>query len=161
LVNGGFETDGAWILTGSRPPRVVGSMAHGGERSLLLGILPGEANLFSYSTVWQRVDVPASARTMTVRAWTYQAAEPGGGPDRQLMLVYDVDPELNLQLQRSPIARVFGERINAGAWQRRTLTMDVTAWRGSALWLYATVANDGFGGRAWMYLDDVEVELCP
>jgi hypothetical protein len=136
-------------------------MLHSGERSMLLGILPGEPNVFSYSTIWQPVSVPTDATSMTVSAWTYQAAQPGGGPDRQLMLIYDVDPDENLSGQRSPIAYVFGERVNANAWQRRTLTIDVTSYRGQTLWLYSTVANDGLGGRAWMVLDDLEVKICP
>jgi hypothetical protein len=132
-----------------------------GERSALLGIAPGEPNVFSYSTLWQPVPVPDDSSSMTVAAWTHQGTEPGGGPDRQLLLVYDVDPADNTQGQHAPIAYVFGERENVGEWQRRTLTMDVTSYRGRTLWMYSTVLNDGLGGRAWMYLDDVEVEFCP
>ena len=61
----------------------------------------------------------------------------------------------------SPVAYVFGERRDAGGWQRRTLTLDVTAYRGANLWVYSTVLNDGLGGRAWMHLDDLEVIICP
>jgi hypothetical protein len=160
-VNGGFETDEGWTLRGGRPPRYVTHMKHSGERSMLLGILSNEPNVFSYSTIWQPFDVPSDATTMTVSAWTYQAAQPGGGPDRQLMLIYDIDPAENTGGQRSPIAYVFGERENAAAWQRRTLTIDVTPYRGQTLWLYSTVVNDGLGGRVWMDLDDVDVKLCP
>ena len=160
LVNGGFETDDGWTYRGGRPPRYMEAMVHGGRRSLLLGIVSDEPNVYSYSTAWQGMRVPAGARTMTVRAWTYQAAQPGGGPDRQLMLVYDIDPDQNQQGQRSPIAYVFGERLNIEAWQRRTLTIDVTPYRNRTLWLYSTVVNDGFGGRVWMLLDDIEVSFC-
>jgi hypothetical protein len=160
LVNGGFETDEAWVYRGGRPPRTMTAMLHSGRRSLLLGILSDEPNVFSYSTTWQAIAVPATASTMAVRAWTYQAAQPGGGPDRQLMLVYDIDPDQNLQGQRSPIAYVFGERANIEAWQRRTLTLDVTAYRNRTLWLYSTVVNDGLGGRVWMLLDDIDVTFC-
>ncbi|RIL12738.1 hypothetical protein DCC79_00485 [bacterium] len=161
LVNGGFETGEAWVLRGGRPPRYLETMVHGGRRSLLLGILSDEPNTYSYSTAWQRLAVPANARTMTVRAWAYQAAQPGGGPDRQLMLVYDIDPEQNQQGQRSPVAVVFGEWLNVESWQRRTLTIDVTAYRGRSLWLYASAVNDGLGGRVWMTLDDIDVAFCP
>ena len=71
------------------------------------------------------------------------------------------DPALNLQGQRSPLAYVFGERSNAGSWQKRSLTLDVTSYRGQRLWIYGSVANDGQGGRAWMALDDIEVAFCP
>lgn len=128
---------------------------------MLLGIRPGEANQYSFSTIWQGLPVPAQARTMNIGAWTWQGAEPGAGPDRQLMLVYDIDPGQNLQGQRSPVAYVFGERSHVGAWQKRTLALDVTPYRGRTLWLYASVANDGLGGRAWMALDDLEVAFCP
>jgi hypothetical protein len=161
LVNGGFESDGDWTRRGSPSPRFATDTVYSGMRSLLLGIKPGEANTFSYSTAWQGVLVPVGARTMTLSAWSYQAAEPGGGPDRQLLLIYDVDPATNTHGQHSPIAYVFGERVDAQAWQRRTVTIDVTAYRGRNLWVYATVANDGLGGRAWMWLDDVDARFCP
>ena len=161
VQRGGFEADGSWTFRGGRQPRYSADKVHDGRRSLLLGIRPGEPNAYAYSTAWQGLAVPAGARSMTVSAWTYQAAEPGGGPDRQLMLVYDIDPDQNLQGQRSPIAYVFGERLNVDAWQKRTLTLDVSAYQGSTLWLYSTVANDGYGGRAWMYLDDIDVAFCP
>lgn len=161
VQHGDFETDGAWTFRGGRQPRYSADKVHDGRRSLLLGIRPGEPNAYAYSTAWQALAVPAGARRMTVSAWTYQAAEPGGGPDRQLMLVYDIDPDRNQQGQRSPIAYVFGERLNVDAWQKRTMTLDVSAYRGGTLWLYSTVANDGYGGRAWMYLDDIDVAFCP
>lgn len=161
VVNPGFESDAAWVLSGARPPRYTGAMAHSGQRSLFLGIAPNEPNQYSYSSTWQPVVVPQSARTLRVSAWAYQVAEPGGGPDRQMLLVYDVDPAANGQLGRPPMAMVFSERMNAQVWQRRALTLDVSAWRGRTLWLYSAVVNDGFGGRAYMVLDDTEMAFCP
>jgi hypothetical protein len=160
-VNPGFETTAAWALSGPRPPRYTSAMAHGGQRSLFLGIAQNESNLYSYSSAWQAVTVPATARTLTVSGWTFQGSEPGGGPDRQLLLVYDVDPAQNASLQRSPVGVVFAERQNAQQWQRRALTLNVSAWRGRPLWLYASVVNDGFGGRTYMMLDDLEMAFCP
>jgi hypothetical protein len=161
LVNPGFESDEAWVLAGGRPPRYSAAMAHSGRRSLFLGVAPNEPNAFGYSTTWQPVAVPEAASSMTVSGWTFQAAEPGGGPDRQLLLVYDVDPALNTGQGQPPIGIVFAERLNAQAWQRRALTMDVRPWRGRNLGVYSSVVNDGFGGRAYMVLDDMEVVFCP
>jgi hypothetical protein len=161
LANPGFETDLSWVRRGGWLPRYVDAVVHSGLRSALLGILPGEPNQLAYSTLWQPVAVPSGARMATVAAWAYQAAEPGGGPDRQLLLVYDIDPGQNTGGQRSPIARVLSERSDARAWQRRTYTFDVTSYRGRTLWLYASVLNDGVGGRAWMYIDDLDVAFCP
>lgn len=161
LVNAGFESDAVWTLLGAWPPRYVKDVVHGGERSMLLGILPGEANQLTYSSLWQPFVVSPEGRQMTVTAWTYQASERGSGPDRQLILLYDVDPGANLDYQRQPIARVLAERSDARAWQRRALTIDVSAYRGQTLWLYASVLNDGLAGRTWMYLDDLDVAICP
>jgi hypothetical protein len=136
-------------------------MAHGGRRSLFLGVPPNEANERSYSSTWQPVTVPEDARSLTASAWTYQVAEPGSGADRQVLFVYDVDPALNGQLGRAPIAVVFADRLNTPTWQRRALTFDVREWRGRRLWLYGSVVNDGFGGRAYMWLDDLELAFCP
>ena len=160
LVNGGFETDEAWTLRGGRRRGTSTSCRTAATAACCLGPVR-RAERVLVSTIWQPANVPADATTMTVSAWTYQAAQPGGGADRQLMLIYDIDPDENIAGQRSPIAYVFGERVNANAWQRRTLTIDVTAYRGSTLWLYSTVVNDGLGGRAWMALDDLEVKYCP
>jgi hypothetical protein len=161
LLNPGFESDAAWVLAGARPPRYTTAMAHSGQRSLFLGVAANEPNAYSFSSTWQPVRVPEAATTLALSAWTYQVAEPGGGPDRQLLLLYDVDPADNAQRGRSPIGQVFAERSNAQAWQRRSLTLDVRAWRGRTLWVYSSVVNDGFGGRAYMVLDDLEVAFCP
>jgi hypothetical protein len=142
-------------------PRYTTDRAHSGKRSLLLGILPGETNVLSWSSAWQRVRVPNDATDLTVAAWTYQQAENGAGPDRQLLLVYDIDPADNTTEHRSPIATVFGERTNTAAWQRRSLTFGVSEYRGRFLWIYSTVMNDGYGGRVWMNLDDTEAMFCP
>lgn len=161
LLDGGFETGEGWVLRGGQPPRYTTAMAHGDHRSVVLGVMPDEPNRFAYSSLWQPVDVPADATRLTVAAWTFQEAQPGGGADRQLMLVYDRDPADNTDGARSPVAYVFAERSDAKAWQRRTKTLDVTEFRGRRLWLYSTVVNDGLGGRAWMFLDDVEMVFCP
>lgn len=160
LVDGGFEAEGRWTLGGARPPRLTDAMAHAGRRSLVLGILSDEANRYAYSSAWQRVQVPIDAVDLSVVGWTFQEAQPGGGADRQLLLVYDIDPAANAQGQRSPILRVLGERSDAKAWQRRVESLDVRPWRGRSLWVYASVVNDGAGGRAWMMLDDVEAVFC-
>jgi len=160
LVNAGFESDAAWTLGGARPPRYTDAMGHAGRRSLVLGVLPDEPNRLSYSSAWQPVLVPPDARTLIVGGWTFEEAQAGGGPDRQLMLLYDIDPALNGSGQRGPIATVFNVRSDAKQWQRRTLTMDVTLRRNQRLWLYSTVVNDGTGGRAWMFMDDIEVAFC-
>ncbi len=161
LQNGGFEVDAPWALGGARPPRFTDAMGHGGRRSLVLGVLPDEPNQLAYSSAWQPVLVPPDARSLTVSAWTFEEAQAGGGPDRQLMLLYDIDPALNAGGQRAPVATVFNVRSDAKQWQRRTLTLDVTLRRNQRLWLYTTVLNDGAGGRAWMFLDDVELAFCP
>lgn len=161
LLNAGFEADANWTFGGVQPPRYTDAMGHAGHRSLVLGILPDERNRLAYSSMWQPVLVPPDARTMTVAAWTFEEAQAGGGPDRQLMLLYDIDPALNGRGQRGPVATVFNVRSDAKQWQRRTLSMDVTLRRNQRLWLYGTVVNDGTGGRAWMFLDDVEIAFCP
>jgi hypothetical protein len=161
VVNPGFENDQGWTFRGQRSPRTTSAMAWSGLRSLVLGVLSDEPNRLSYSTIWQPMRVPADASTMTVSARTFQEAQPGGGADRQLLLVYDVDPAQNIDGQRAPIAYVFGERSDAKAWQKRVRTIDVSAYRNRTLWIYATVFNDGRGGRAWMFLDDVEAAFCP
>ncbi|MBM4432151.1 MAG: DNRLRE domain-containing protein, partial [Chloroflexi bacterium] len=58
IANGGFESGLAGWETFEGTSR-VGSLTHGGSRSLLLGILPDEADVYRTDIVFQSVDIPA------------------------------------------------------------------------------------------------------
>jgi len=51
IQNGGFEDDTAWVIGATpRPARFTTEQAHAGNRSILLGLKPGEGDLYSYSS---------------------------------------------------------------------------------------------------------------
>lgn len=161
LKNGSFETLDAWVRGGARLPRFVGIPVHSGRWSVLTGFLPTEPNELAWSSVWQPIMIPRDASTLRVEAWVYRAAEgDAAGDDRQLVLVYDVDPELNVRLERAPIAIVLADRSDERMWRRVAAEVPVARYRGRTLWVYASTRNDGVGGRTWMFVDDVSAEVC-
>ena len=69
LVNGGFETNTAWVFPGTAyPAGYTTARARSGSRSLRAGVdVPPDR--YAYSDAYQLVAIPASAATVTLRAW--------------------------------------------------------------------------------------------
>ena len=161
VVNGGFEigTTG-WILGENPvPPRLTLDRPRGGQYSLLLGLRPPEADLFTYSSVRQPVYIPPDATRAYLSFWYWPATEEVGsaGADRQQVLVYIGDFS-----QRNLGAVIVSETSDSRRWTR--LSLDLLALlpvRGQTVYLYFNVINDGVGQRrTWMYLDEVSMQIC-
>ncbi|HOU13536.1 MAG TPA: hypothetical protein PKZ84_10500 [Anaerolineae bacterium] len=166
LVNGNAELDEGWSFPIT--PATAGystAQKHSGARSMLLGII-GTANVFSYSSVRQRVTLPATATAAQVTLWLYptsteaqqaafapemSAALTGVAPaapaagDAQFILIMD-DQENILQ-------RLLWTLDNSRTW--KSYTFDLRAYIGKSIWLHFGVLNDGVGGITGMYVDDV------
>lgn len=159
LINGDFESNGFWIFGQDPiPPRYTGVLIHNGMRSVLQGNLPELAlqNLLSYSSIRQLVNIPANATTAQLRWWQYAGSEepPTENPtrfqDRQEVIL--LDPALKT------IAVLRRVRHHDVGWQEGVL--DLTPYLGKSFYIYFNVYNDGAGGRTWMYLDDVILDIC-
>ena len=163
LRDGGFEAEQFWTFGGARPARYAAMPVFAGERSLLLGIQPGESQQRSYSSAWQRLRVPPLARSMRVSARLWRGAEESGsrGDDVQYLRVYDIAPEENGSVGREPVLRLLTEVADDRRWVQHTRSIDVSDRRGEQLWLYASVFNDSAQSRAWMHVDAAEVVFCP
>lgn len=163
LNNGSFElpvgSQNDWILGNDPvPPELSGATSQDGLRSLLMGNPPdsGRPNMETYSSARQLVTLPSAALTAQLR-WHHRShSEEGFNPtpsrtqDRQeLILLY---PDLSTK-------RILYRRlINNGVWNQETV--DLTHFIGQSFYVYFNVYNDGMGGRTWMYLDNVSLQVC-
>ena len=76
LSNGGFEADGTWRypVTDARGRR-VDTESHTGDWSALLGLVPGQADAYAYSTTYQQITVPADAGPLYLSFWYLPGTE--------------------------------------------------------------------------------------
>jgi len=151
IRNGSFEDDTAWAIgVTPRPARYTADQAHGGSRSLLLGLKPGESDVNSYSSARQTITVPAAIDSATLTFWTYPVSELDDG-DRQECLLLDQDGATLDVLMRT--------NVNTAAWTGTSY--DLSAYAGQTIQVYLNAYNDGDGsGVTGFYLDDVSVESC-
>jgi photosystem II stability/assembly factor-like uncharacterized protein len=171
VIDGGFEAQGGWELPETPAPAgPVGRVAYDGLRSLRVGIDDGP-NVYSYSSARQAIAVPTAALSATLGCYVYpvsggsvQAARdqvfpgdtvvPSSDPpdraagDAQYLLL--LDPE-----DGAIIEDLFWELSNAQGWQFHTF--DLSSYAGRTVELCFGVYNDGAGGQAGIYVDDVSL----
>ncbi len=152
VVNGGFEKQLGWITgTTLRPARYVTDNVHSGSHAILLGVLPGEENVHSYSSIRQLLTLPAGT-SITLTYWYYPIFEGEGDlRDEQQALILNSDGGLLRVLWRG--------LENDRTWKERRFNL--TDYAGQSIYLYFNVFNDGSAGKTSMYLDDVSVLACP
>lgn len=154
VVNGGFETDGAWIFGNSPVPGdYTRAIAHSGARSVRLGIEPPEADTFSFSSVRQALTIPTDASTVRLSFFYWPATE---SPSTDLHEAWIMNADLR------PLQKIFQGLYDWRSWIR-VADVDLTAYRGQTIVLYFNAYNDYvyMGPRTWMYVDDVSVQACP
>ena len=174
LRNTGFESDEAWQRGNSPHPAAYTTVvAHSGARAMRLGIEPASANIESYSSVRQSFTVPGSATSVTLRFWWWRHTEepttasvsflpqseflpPSLVASRPVPDVHEVI--LLNPLTYETLAALWQGRVNDSTWVQ--MTFDLTPWRGRQLLIYFNANNDGLGGKTWMYLDDVTIQVC-
>jgi len=166
VVNGDSESNAGWSMPLTPVPAdYTTGQAHGGDRSIRIGIVEGE-NRLAYSSARQPVTLPATAVTVTLTAWLYTVsgesqlvppsaqssalAAPATVVDAQYVLVLDEDLGL--------LERALWMRQNDRTWEPYTL--DLSAYAGRTIWLHFGVSNDGLGGTTGMYVDDVSLSAC-
>jgi hypothetical protein len=120
----------------------------GGSRSARLGNVSGR-DIFSFSSVWQRVTLPAEATQVILRANIYPVSQdnPGSGDVQNIMILND----------RFQVARTLSKELsNSATWENRTY--DLSDLKGRTIYIYFSVVNLGQTGRPTaMYLDDVSL----
>jgi subtilisin family serine protease len=149
LLNGGFETDEGWTF-GDTPIRggYDTNVKLSGERSARLGNVSGN-DIFSFSSVWQRVTIPAQANQVTLQANVYPVSQdvPDSGDVQNIMILND----------RFQVLKTLSKGLsNNAAWQN--LSFDLSDLKGQTVYVYFSVVNLGRTGRPTaMYVDDVSL----
>jgi len=167
LTNGGFENDAGWYLpitvykAGYDTSLVTHDVtaiytieeAHTGSRSVRTGVVDPVHNVYSYSSAWQQVTIPAGASKATLRFWLYpQSNGPveGRGGDVELILI--------LNSNKKEIERPVMERSDGRSW--KLYEFDLKKYAGQTIWIYFGVYNNGYSSNMAMYVDDVSLEAC-
>ena len=150
VIDGSVETnDEAWHTPQTTYPAGYSTArAYTGLRSMRLGMQPGD-NVYSFSTAWQALHVPAGAHNVVLSFWYYPISTDIVG-DYQYALVLDEHGNI--------LSWVLNVRSNAQAWTRKEFTLD--AYAGQDIRISFGVYNDGGGGATTMYVDDVSVPIC-
>lgn len=151
LVDGGFETGAGWQL-GPSPvmPQYVTYTSHSGNRALSLGITSG-ANVESFSSARQTVSIPAASPQVLLSFWFYAQADSPATTDYMEVVLLDASGTAVLN-------KPWRSHNDSRVWNQ--MTFDLTPWRGQTVQLYFNVYNDGVGGRAAMFLDDISLASC-
>ena len=167
VEDGGFELDQGWTLdqTSLHPPTYTASHSHSGLRSLRLGIVPDAPDAESISRAYQQVSIPSDATyaRLSLRYLPFseavqtQASDTEGvNPsstvvDRQRVRILDQNQGVLQEIMGGPVS-------NSQTWT--SLTDDLLQYRGTTIVIELRVENNGFGGRTWLYVDDVSLEVC-
>lgn len=164
IKNGNFETDSDWYLPITRYPAGYNNEliqeaaavysneeAYSGTRSMRVGIVDPAKNVYSYSSGWQMVTLPANATSATLRFWLYPKSVNGiDHGDVQLMVL--------LNSSKVEVQRLVNMRSDTRKWE--SYTFDVKKYAGKTIWVYFGVVNNGYAANMVMYVDDVSLEVC-
>ena len=149
ITDGGFEWDDeAWYIPIPGRADYTTAYAHGGQRSMRVGIESG-GNVYSYSTVRQTVHLPVNAHDPVLAFWYYPVS---GDTEHDLQYVLVEDDAGNSEW-------VLREQSNAQIWTYEEHPLS-TDFRGKDVTIYFGVPNDGDGGITAMYVDDVSLPIC-
>jgi len=152
LVNGDFETTGGWQFGSTPfPARYVTSPVYSGLRAAGLGIPAASANRLAYSSVYQKITIPANAASPVVLRFMRQSSGPADGLDYREALLLDSAYHYVATLERSYV-------VGDGQWVERSY--NVTAYRGRTLVLYFNVYNNGKATQMWAYVDRISLGPC-
>ncbi|MGD1995447.1 MAG: fibronectin type III domain-containing protein [Anaerolineae bacterium] len=147
IVNGGFEINEGWIL--NQLAVYDPTNARSDARSARVGILDPDLNAYSYSSVRQTATLPAGSRA-TLSLWVYPVGDDPG--DSHYVTMFDEgDAYHNLG--------TWAADTDSQIWQQREY--DLSAYVGQTVDLYIGTKNDGNGGPAGMYIDDVSLKIWP
>ncbi len=158
LFNGDFEFNEGWIFGDSPVPgKYTGAQQQSGARSVQLGIPPELGIVESYSSIRQLIMVPPNSSTVTLRWWQWAFSDEG--PNDNPGAYQDRLDVIALSPGGDPIRIIQRTRRNDGGWQ--PVMVDVTELAGKSFYLYFNLYNDGGGGRSWIFLDNMMLQVCP
>jgi len=152
LLNPGFEERSGWILPITRFPGAYSSeQVFAGASSLRVGIPAEGTNRLSYSTGYQWITLPATAKQITLQAQVWRSS-PGGRTNYDLQYLW-------VTVAYNGTSKVFQSRTDTQVWE--TITVDLTRLRGKRVQILFGVYNNGRADRTLMYVDEATVQVCP
>jgi len=145
-----METQLGWTFgSTARKPAYVTTPIVSGTRSLRLGIEPATADYHSYSSAYQRLTIPANATSAVLTASILRGTQDSRGDYQEILLL---NPSFH-------VLRVLQHSLGTDAtWQ--PVRFDLVAYRGQTVVVYNNTYNDGNGRRSWMYIDDMQLNVC-
>ena len=174
LVNGGFESDAAWVFIDTpRPAGYSTLQVYRGRRSLRAGIVAG-VDVYSYSSARQTVTIPTGVARAVLSLWWYPQSNEGAGSPAAASpallqalaeerlppseFVSDAQYILLLDEQNQIVRTLLWTRSNARAWQQ--LSFDLSAYAGRTLRLHLGVLNNGDGRTTALFADEASLVIC-
>lgn len=178
IADGGFEADPAllsyptvpraWTIPSTPlPAGYAEDLRHSGAFALRTGTGPSGPNVYSFSSVYQEVTIPANASEVVLTFWRngllgdlaaagLHAVDTAAGlPDSPETADYQyllaVFPEGGYDVLRT-------WRDNSQTWT--LTTVDLRGYAGRTIRLHFGTFNNGTGGRSGMVLDDVALRIC-
>jgi hypothetical protein len=171
IANGGFEDSSDWeIPVTAYTAGYSTAEAHGGSRSMRVGIMDAGENKYSYSSARQPFTIPADANSATLGFWLYSLS--GEASMRSLTSpIHPLAPSveeavLSDDLQYVLILNEDDVWIDTVLWQQRDdqewtyHEANLLDYAGQTVKLHFGVYNDGLDGVTGMYVDDVSLVVC-
>jgi hypothetical protein len=171
LVNGSFEDISGWdIPITEYPAGYTLSEAHSGSRSMRTGIVNSADNTYSYSSVRERVTIPAGTTSAYLTFWIKSYTSESGllsVPEQPIVgqslddiqLSGDVQYVLVLDSNFNIINTLIWQRSNNHTWT--SYQFNLAGYAGRTIWLHFGTYNDGVNGITSMFVDDVSLVICP
>ena len=170
LVNGGFEGTTGWQIPDTAFPAGYSSAeAHSGTRSMRTGIVNPADNALSYSSVHQKVSLPANTANAYLTFWIKPSSGGTTGLSTDSMpqigtladdmpMSGDVQYVLVLDKDMKIVKTLLWQLSNDRSWTLAQFNLNM--FTGQTIWLHFGTYNDGLNGVSSMYVDDVSLSIC-
>ena len=133
IQNGGFETSGGWVYTGTYPPSRSQAEAHSGSYSLMVGNSSGQQG---DSIAYQLVSIPSSAQKASLSFYYWPASNDSSSYAWQEADVVDSNGNVLQQL--------FQSTTNDQVWIQ--MTFDLSAYAGQTVGIQFLDHEESDGG---------------
>ena len=172
IINSGFEDSTGWERPITNYTAVYSTAnPRNGLRSMRTGIISPSANIYSYSSARQQVQISSNKASATLSMWIY----PSSGEDNLTLAM----PELTIgepfetqvfsgDFQYILILDQYNNLIetldiglsNSQTWTHKSFDLsDYIGWY--PFKIHFGTYNNGYGGVTSMYVDDVTLQVCP
>jgi hypothetical protein len=144
IANGGFESAGNWVYSGTSHPTRSSTLAHSGHYSLKVGTSSGQQG---DSIGYQMVSIPANATHASLSFYYWPASNDSSTYAWQEADVVDSHGNVLQQL--------FQNTTNDRVWIQ--MTFDLSAYAGQTIGIQFLDHEESNGGSyyTYMYVDDV------